>query len=142
MGRTGPHKDPQLSPSAEKMAVGASCIRALCTRLRWYQSIAREPARHAHLLCCWLGRMHFEMHDTLIDGQRLDPGANGYAKRLLADLPALAFVPELAERTTNVEEDLGDVFRSGSKRNEWCTGLDLRQCRAVFFTQQVTLEWS
>ena len=26
----------------------------LCVqKLRWYQSIAREPARHAHLLCCW-----------------------------------------------------------------------------------------
>ena len=36
-------------------------------RLRWYQSIAREPARHAHLLRCWFGRMHFESHDTLIE---------------------------------------------------------------------------
>ena len=32
MGRTRPHKDPQLSPSVEKVAVGASCIRALCTK--------------------------------------------------------------------------------------------------------------
>ena len=29
MGRTRPHKDPQLSPSVEKVAAGASCIRAL-----------------------------------------------------------------------------------------------------------------
>ena len=80
----------------------------LCVqRLRWYQSIAREPARHAHLL-----------HETLIDGQRLHLEANGYATRLLTDLQALAFVPEWAEQTTNVVEDLEDVFRSGS-RNEW-----------------------
>ena len=81
--------------------------------------------------------MHFEKHDTLIDGQRVHPEANGYAKRLLADLQALALVPEWAEQTTNVEEDLGDVFRSGSKRNEWFIGLDLRQFRAAFFTQLV-----
>ena len=110
----------------------------LCVqRLRWFQSIAREPARHAHLLCCWFGRMHFESHDTLINGQRLHPEANGYAERLLTDLQALAFVPEWAEQTTNVEEDLGDVFRSGSKRNEWFIGLELRQFRAAFFTQTV-----
>ena len=61
-------------------------------RLRWYQSIAREPAKHAHILCCWFGRVHFESHDTLIDGLRLHPEANEYAKRLLADLQALALV--------------------------------------------------
>ena len=81
--------------------------------------------------------MHFETHDTLIDGQRLHPEANGYAKRLLTDLQAVAFVPEWAEQTTNVEEDLGDVFRSSSKRNEWFTGLDVRQFRAAFFSQKV-----
>ena len=32
-----------------------------------------------HLLCCWLERMHFEMHDTLIDSERLRREANGYA---------------------------------------------------------------
>ena len=47
-------------------------------RLRWYQSIAREPARHAHLLCCWFGRTHFESHDRLIEGLRLHPEANGW----------------------------------------------------------------
>ena len=46
------------------------------------------------------------MRDALIDGQRLHPEANGHAKRLLTDLQALAFVPEWAEQTTNVEEDL------------------------------------
>ena len=64
--------------------------------VQWHQSIAREPARHAHLLCCWFGRKHFESHDTLIEGLRLHPEANGYAKRLLADLQALAFIPEWA----------------------------------------------
>ena len=49
------------------------------------------------------------------------------------DLQALVFVPEWAEQKTNVEEDLGDVFRTGSKRNEWFIGLDLRQFRAAFF---------
>ena len=83
------------------------------------------------------GDCTFETHGTLIDGQRLHLEANGYTKRLLADLQALAFVPEWAEQTTNVEEDLVDVFRSGSKRNEWVIGLDLRQFRAAFFTQKV-----
>ena len=32
--------------------------------------------------------------------------ANGYAKRLLADLQTLAFVPEWAEQVANVELDL------------------------------------
>ena len=32
LGRTRPHKDTQFSPSVEKVAVGASCIRALCTK--------------------------------------------------------------------------------------------------------------
>ena len=50
----------------------------LCVqRLRWYQSIAREPARHAHLLCCWFGRMYFESHNTLTEGPLLHPEANG-----------------------------------------------------------------
>ena len=71
---------------------------------------APENQQGTHLFCCWLGRMHFEMHDTLIDGQRLHPEANGYAKRLLTDLQALALVPEWAEQTTNDEEDLEDVF--------------------------------
>ena len=47
--------------------------------------------------------MHFESHDTLIEGFRLHPEANGYAKRLLADLQTLAFVPEWAEQLANVE---------------------------------------
>ena len=106
-------------------------------RLRWYQSIAREPARHAHLLCCWFGRMHFESHDTLIEGLRLHPEANGYAKRLLADLQTLAFVPEWTVQVANVEMEFGDVFRLGSKLNEWFLSLDLRQFRAAFFTQTV-----
>ena len=80
-------------------------------RLRWYQSIAREPARHVHLLCCWFGRVHFETHDTLTEGLRLHPEANGYAKRLLADLQTLAFVPEWSEQVANVELEFGDVFR-------------------------------
>ena len=53
----------RLAPPAYKL-----CVQ----RLRWYQSTAREPACHAHLLC-WFGRMHFESHDTLIDGLRLHP---------------------------------------------------------------------
>ena len=110
----------------------------LCVqRLRRYQSIAREPARHAHLLCCWFGRMHFESHDTLIEGLRLHPEANGYAKRSLADLQTLAFVPEWAEQVANVELEFGDVFRLGSKLDEWFLSLDLRQIRAAFFTQTV-----
>ena len=31
LGRTGQHKDTQLSPSVEKVAAGASCIQVLCT---------------------------------------------------------------------------------------------------------------
>ena len=65
--------------------------------------IAREPARHAHLLCCWFGRMHFESQGL----------------RLLADLQTLAFVLEWAEQVANVELEFGDVFRLGSKLNEW-----------------------
>ena len=103
----------------------------LCVqRLRWYQSIAREPARHAHLLCWWFGRMHFESHDTLIEGLRLHPEANGYSKRLLADMQTLAFVPEWAEQVASVELEFGDVFRLGSRLNEWFLSLDLRQFRA------------
>ena len=108
----------RLAPPAYEL-----CVQ----RLRWYQSIAREPARHAHLLCCWFGRMHFESHDTLIEGLRLHPEANGYAKRLLADLQTLAFVPEWAEQVANVEMEFGDVFRLGSKLNEWFLSLDLER---------------
>ena len=39
----------------------------------------------------------------------------------------------------NVELEFGDVFRLGSKLNEWCPSLDLRQFRAAFFTQTVVL---
>ena len=39
---------------------------------------------------------------------------------LLADLQTLAFVPEWAEQVANVELEFGDVFRLGSKLNEWC----------------------
>ena len=110
----------------------------LCVqRVRWYQSIARKPARHAHLPCCWFGRMYFESHDTLIEGLRSHPEANGCAKRLLADLQTLAFVPERAEQVANVELEFSDVFRLGSKLNEWFLQLDLRQFRAAFFTQTV-----
>ena len=83
--------------------------------------------------------MHFESHDTLIEGLRLHPEANGYAKRLLADLQTLAFGPEWAEQVANVELEFGDVFRLGSKLNEWFLSLDLRQFRAAFFTQTGTL---
>ena len=88
-------------------------------------------------LCCWFGRMHFESHDTLIEGLRLHLEANGYAKRFLADLQTLAFVPEWAEQVANVELEFCDVFRLGSKLNEWFLSLDLRQLRAAFFTQTV-----
>ena len=73
----------QLSPSVEKVAAGASVIRALCTKVQ----MAPEHGQRARtsLLCCWFGRTHFESHDTLIEGLRLHPKANGYAKRLLAD---------------------------------------------------------
>ena len=81
--------------------------------------------------------MHFESHDTLIEGFRLHPEANGYAKRLLADLQTLAFVPAWAEQVANVEPEFRDVFRLGSKLNEWFLSLDLRQFRAAFFTQTV-----
>ena len=86
-------------------------------------------ARHAHLLCCWFGRMHFV--------SRLHPVANGYAKRSLAYLQTLAFVPEWTEQVANVETEFGDVFRLGSKLNEWFLSLDLRQFRAAFITQTV-----
>ena len=62
---------------------------------------------------------------------------NGYAKRLLADLQTLAFVPERTEQVANVEMEFGDVFRLGSKLNEWFLSFDLRQFRAAFFTQTV-----
>ena len=98
---------------------------------------AREPVPHAHLLCCWFDRVHFESNDTLIEGLRLHPEASGCAKRLLADLQTLAFVPEWAEQVANVELEFGDVFRLGSKLNDWFLSLDLRQFRAAFFTQTV-----
>ena len=63
--------------------------------------------------------MRFESHDTLIEGLRLHPEANGHAKRSLADLQTLAFVPEWTEQVANVEMEFGDVFRLGSKLNEW-----------------------
>ena len=118
----------RLAPPAYEL-----CVQ----RLRWYQSIARELAGQAHLPCCWFGRLYFESHDTLIEGLRLHPEANGYAKRLLADLQTPAFVPDRVEQVANVELEFGDVFRLGSKLNEWFLSLNLRQFRAVFFTQTV-----
>ena len=76
-------------------------------------------------------------HDTLVDGLRMHPEANGYAKRLLADKQTLAFVLEWAEQVANVELEFGDVFRLGSKLNDWFLSLDLRQIRAALFTQTV-----
>ena len=58
-----------------------------------------------------------------------------YAKRLMADSQTLAFVLEWAEQVANVELELGDVFRKGSKLNDWFLWLDMRQVRAAFFTQ-------
>ena len=81
--------------------------------------------------------MHFESHDTLIEGLRLHPEANVYAKRLLADLQTLAFVLEWTVQVANVETEFGDVFRLGCKLNEWFLSLDLRQFRVAFFTQTV-----
>ena len=121
----------------KRWRLALSAFELCVQRLRWYQSIAREPARHAHRLCCWFGCMHFESHDTLIGGLRLHPEANGYAKQLLADLQTLAFVTEWAEQVANVEMEFGDVFCLGSKLNEWFLSLDLRQFRAAFFTQTV-----
>ena len=60
-------------------------------------------------------------------------------QRLLADLQTLAFVPEWAEQVANVELEFGDVFRLGSKLDEWFLSLDLRQFRAAFYTQTVAL---
>ena len=49
----------------------------LCVQgLRWYRAL---PARHAHLLCCWFGRVHFESHGTLIEFLRLHPEANKWS---------------------------------------------------------------
>ena len=113
MGRTRPQRTLSSRQVWKRWRLAPPAYELCVQRLRWYQSIAREPARHAHL-CCWFGRMHFESHDTLIDGLRLHPEAHGYAKRLLADLQTLAFVPELAEQVANVELEFGDVFRLGS----------------------------
>ena len=63
--------------------------------------------------------MHFESHDTLIEGLRLHPEANGYAKRVLADLQTLAFVLEWAWQVANVELEFGDVFRLGNGFYRW-----------------------
>ena len=57
----------------------------------------------------------------------------------MADLQALAHVPEWAELAANIESELGDFFRLGSNLNEWFLALDLRQLRAAFFTQRVAL---
>ena len=38
-----------------------------------YQSIAGEPARHAHLQRCLLGRTHLVTHDTFLDGRLQNP---------------------------------------------------------------------
>ena len=62
----------------------------------------------------------------------MHPEANGYAKRLLADLQTLASVPEWAEQIANVELEIGDAFRLGSKLNEWFLSLDLRQFSSGF----------
>ena len=61
--------------------------------------------------------MHLESHDTLIEGLRPNLEANGSAKRLLADLQTLAFVPEWTEQVANVDMEFGDVFRLGNKLN-------------------------
>ena len=115
-----PGKDPDhiRTLSSRQVWLAPPAYELCVQRLRWYQSIAREPARHAHLLCCWFARLHFESHDTLIKGLRLHPEANGYAKRILGDLQTLAFVPEWAEQVANLELEFGDVFRLGSKLNE------------------------
>ena len=100
------------------------------TDVRHIRSLSSCQSTQLHSI--WFGRAHFESHDTLIEGLRLHPEANGYAKRLLADLQTLAFVPKWTEQVANVEMKFGDVFREGSKLNEWFLSLDLRQFRAAF----------
>ena len=130
LGRTGPHEDSQLSPSVEKVAAGASCIRALCTKAQ----MVPEHCQRARTSCTSSMLLVWQNAHTLVDGLRLHTEATGYAKRLLANLQTLAFVPEWTEQVANVEMEFGDVFRLGSKLNEWFLSLDLRQFRAAFFT--------
>ena len=82
--------------------------------------------------------MHFESHDTLIEGRRLHPEANGECEAMTGRPYRrwLLFLNGL-EQVANADMDFGDVFRLGSKLNEWFLSLDLRQFRAAFFTQTV-----
>ena len=89
-----------------------------------------------------LAQCTFESHDILIDGLRLHPEANGYATRLLADLQTLAFVPEWAEQVANVELEFGDVFRLGSKLNDWFLSLDLETNSSGFLHADSGTLWS
>ena len=53
--RTRPHKDPQLSPSVEKVAAGASCIRALCTEAQMVLEHCQRAgtSRTSSMLLVW-----------------------------------------------------------------------------------------
>ena len=84
-----PGKDSQLSPSVEKVAAGASCIRALCT-------LPESPhVMHIFYVVGWLfyvvGLAHCTSNRTT-HSLSAHPEANGHAKRLLADLQTLALV--------------------------------------------------
>ena len=137
LGRTRTHKDP-LAKCGKGGGWRLLHTSSVCKGLDGTRALPESPhVMHIFYAVGLAERMHFESHDTLIEGLRLHPEANGYTKRLLADLQTLAFVPEWAEQVANVELEFGDVFRLGSKLNEWFLSLDLRQFRAAFFTQTV-----
>ena len=116
MGRTGPHKDPQLSTSVGKVAIGAppptncECRDSDGTRA----SPENQQGTHISSVAGW-GECTSKRTIRSPMVNVLHPEANGYAKRLLADLQALALVPKWAEQTTNVEEDLEGRFPIGQQ---------------------------
>ena len=105
----------------------------------WHGLLGRTRPHKDSQLSLWQKSTGASSHDTLIEGLRLHPEANCCAKRLLADLQTLAFVPECTEHAANVEMEFGDVFRFGSKLNEWFLSLDLTQFRAALHADSGTL---
>ena len=123
-------------------------------RLReWYQSIVREPARHAHLQRCLLGRTHLVTHDTFLDGRLHNP--EWLLSRILRVTARLqcgaSAVQTLVEQgKAEITSGIGTKRRCFSRSPSttvtmWRTGagdglsLVLRQLRAAFITLRVGL---
>ena len=133
MGRTGPHQDPQLSTSVGKVTIGATRVRIVRAETQVVPEHRQRTSKARTSLLLLVGANALRNARYAHRWSTFASPSKRIRETTTGRLAGTGICSRVAEQTTNVEEDLGDVFRSGSKRNEWFIGLDLRQFRAAFF---------